>query len=90
MLERTTKPLHIDLELKRKIKFVCEFCNVTPTIIDGSVRTLETTNINYIEPHRIEIKDVTLLAFNYSDDLYVENFEKKIKLNDLEDFIKSL
>ena len=26
MIEVTTKPLHVDLELKKKIEFVCNFC----------------------------------------------------------------
>ena len=82
--------LQFEESLKQRLEFICEFSKVTPTFINGSIRKIDKTNLTYIEPHRIEIKDVTLLAFNYSDDLYVENFEKKIKLNDLEDFIKSL
>ena len=29
-----TKELHFDEELKKKIEFICDFCNTTPTIIN--------------------------------------------------------
>jgi len=90
MLSITTKTLHMDLELKKKLEFVCNFCNVTTEIINGSIRTINLTNISYIEPHRITIKGVTLLAFNYSNVVYVENLGKKIEIKELENFIKTL
>ncbi len=90
MLEITTKPLQFDLELKKKIEFICDFCNTTPEFKNGSIRNLDLTNISYIEPHRIIIKGVTLLAFNYSKELYLESLDKKIELKDLESFIKTL
>ena len=90
MLSIITKPLHLDLELKKKIEFICSFCNVIPEIINGSIRSIEFTNISYIEPHRIIVKDKTLLAFNYSNELYVEGLNKKVEIKALEKFIKSI
>ena len=34
---------------------------------------IERTNLSYIEPHRIIIKGITFLAFNYSKTLYIGN-----------------
>ncbi len=90
MLDIRTKPLTFELELQKKIEFVCNFCNTTPTIINGSIRNIEHINISYIEPHRVIIKGVTFLAFNYSSVLYVESLGKEIEIKDLENFIKSL
>lgn len=90
MLEIITKPLQFDLELKKKIEFICDFCNTTPEFKNGSIRNVDLTNISYIEPHRIIIKGITLLAFNYSNVLYVESLGKKIEIKDLESFIKTL
>lgn len=90
MLSIITKPLHFDLELKRKIEFVCEFCNVSPTIINGSIRNIEFTNISYIEPHRVIIKGIKLLVFNYSNEIFIESLDKKIEIKDLESFIKNI
>ena len=90
MVNITKEKLEIDNELKKKIEFICIFCNTTPTIINGNIRKIEKTNLNYIEPHRIIIKGITFLAFNYSNEIFVENLSKNIKLSDLETFIKQI
>ena len=66
--------------LKQRIRFICEFSKVTPTFINGSIRKLEKTNLTYIEPHRVIIKNITFPIFNYSNDVYISNLTKKIKL----------
>ena len=78
MVNITKKELEIDNELKNRIEFICSFCNTTPTIINGNIRKINKTNLNYIEPHRIIIKDITFLAFNYSNE--VKNLQKKVRL----------
>jgi len=90
MVNITKEKLEIDNELKKKIEFICSFCNTTPIIINGNIRKINKTNLNYIEPHRIIIKGITFLAFNYSNELYVESLEKKIEIKDLESFIKTI
>lgn len=90
MVNITTKELEIESDLKRKIEFICDFCNTKPTIINGKIRKINKTNLNYIEPHRIIIKDITFLAFNYSNEIFIENLSNKIKLADLENYIKQL
>lgn len=90
MVNITKEKLEIDNELKKKIDFICSFCNTTPTIINGNIRKINKTNLNYIEPHRIIIKGITFLAFNYSNEIFVENLSKNIKLSDLETFIKQI
>ena len=45
--------------LKQRLEFICEFAKVTPTFINSSIRKIEKTNILYIEPHRVIIKNVT-------------------------------
>ena len=80
----------LDQSLKKKIEFICEFCHIKPTIINGSIRKIDKTNLSYIEPHRVIVKDTTFLAFNYSTDIYVGSLNKKIQLVELEDYIKNL
>ena len=67
-----------------------EFSKVTPTFINGSIRKLERTNLTYIEPHRVIIKNITFLVFNYSNDIYITNLTKKIKLSELEEYLKNI
>ena len=69
MVNITKKELIIESELKNKIEFICSFCNTTPTFINGNIRNIDRTNLSYIEPHRIIIKGITFLAFNYSKTL---------------------
>ena len=76
--------------LKQRLKFICEFSKVTPTFINGSIRKLDKTNLTYIEPHRVIIKNITLLVFNYSNDVYISNLTKKIKLSELEKYLKNI
>ncbi|CDA52748.1 unknown [Clostridium sp. CAG:533] len=90
MVNITKEKLEIDNELKKKIEFICSFCNTTPIIINGNIRKINKTNLNYIEPHRIIIKGITFLAFNYSNEIFVENLSHKIKISDLETFIKQI
>ncbi len=90
MVNITKEKLEIDNELKKKIEFICSFCNTTPTIINGNIRKINKTNLNYIEPHRIIIKGITFLAFNYSNEIFIENLSKNIKLSDLEAYIKQI
>ena len=88
MIKFTTQELEIESNLKQRLEFICEFCHIKPTIINGSIRKIDKTNLNYIEPHRIIINDTTFLAFNYSNEIFIENLSNKIKLSELENYIK--
>ena len=55
--------------LKQRLEFICEFAKVTLTFIKGSIRKIEKTNLLYIEPHKVIVKNITLLVFNYSNDV---------------------
>lgn len=76
--------------LKQRLEFICEFSKVTPTFVNGSIREIEKTNISYLEPHRVIIKNITFLVFNYSNDVYVSNLSKKIKLSELEEYPQNI
>lgn len=90
MVNIIKQEIEMETALKNKIEFICSFCNTTPTIHNGSIRTIDHTNISYVEPHRIVIKEITYLAFNYETNIYVENLSNPIPLKDLEEYIKSL
>ena len=76
--------------LKQRLEFICEFAKVPPTFINVSIRKLGKTNLTYIEPHRVIIKNITFLVFNYSNDVYISNLTKKIKLSELEEYLKNI
>lgn len=84
------KELEFEECLKQRLEFICEFSKVNPTFINGSVKKLEKTNLTYIEPHRGIIKNITFLVFYYSNDVYISNLTKKIKLSELEEYLKKI
>ena len=90
MVKIIKEELSLEESLKKKIKFICDFTNTTPTIINGSIRKIDKTNLTYIEPHRIIINNITFLAFNYSNEIFIENLSNKIKLSELENYLKSI
>ena len=77
----------IEESLKKKLELICEFSNTTLKIINGSIRKIDRTNLTYVEPHRIIINDITFLAFNYSNEIFIENLSNKIKLSELEEYL---
>ena len=82
MVNIIKKELSLEESLKKKIEFLCDFTNTKPTIINGNIRKVDRTNLIYIEPHRIIINNITFLAFNYSNEIFIENLSNKIKLSE--------
>ena len=82
--------LRFEENLKKRLEFICEFSKVTPTFVSGSIRKIEKTNVYYIEPHRVIVKDITFLVFNYSNDVYISNLVNKIRLSELEEYLKKI
>jgi len=90
MVNIIKEELSLEESLKKKIEFICDFTNTKPTIINGNIRKVDRTNLIYIEPHRIIINNITFLAFNYSNEIFIENLSNKIKLSELEDYLKTI
>ena len=89
MINIIKKEIDVEESLRKRLEFICDFCNTTPTIINGSIRGIAKTNLTYIEPHRIYINNNLYLAFNYSNEIFIENLSNKIKLSELEDYLKT-
>ena len=88
MVSVIKKEIEIEESLKKKIEFIFSFCNTTPIIENGSLRIIESTNLAYVEPHRIYINDNLYFAFNYYNEIFIEKLNNKIKLSELENYLK--
>ena len=88
MINIIKQEIPIDESLKKKLEFVCDFCNTTPTFINGSIRKIDKSNLACVEPYKVIIKNITFLVFNYSTDIYIKNLNNKIQLLELENHIK--
>ena len=80
--------VRMEEHLRKRLEYICEFCRVKPIIINGNLRMIDKINLTYLEPHRIIINDITFLVFNYSNDIFIENLNNKIKLSELENYLK--
>ncbi len=90
MVNIIKEELPMEEQLRKKLNIICDFANVKPTIINGNIRKIDKTNLTYIEPNRIIIKDKTFLIFNYSNEVFIENLSNKIKLSEFEDYLKTI
>ena len=52
-----TKELKTNDKLKRKIEMIGRFTNTTPIINNGYVKNITGTNVAYVMPHIIAIKN---------------------------------
>lgn len=88
MVNIIKEELSLEESLRKKIEFICDFTNNKPTIINGSIRKIDKTNLTYIEPHRIIIN--TLTENNEALNLRVKALNDTIKEKDNEiSFLKS-
>lgn len=84
-----TKQLNISDEFKRKVELICRFTNVYYTLTNGNIKNIKNTNIAYVRPHILRIKDIDYLIFEKCDDIFINGYQEKIKFKDLENYIKA-
>lgn len=88
MLTIETKELVISDKLRKKIEMICKFLCVKTIIINGSIKSIKETNIAYVKPHTVIINNNNYFIFEECDDVFINNFNNKIKFKDLEKYIK--
>ena len=67
MINIIKKEIDVEESLRKRLEIICDFCNTTPTIINGSIRKIDKTNLSYIEPHKIIINNNVLIISLYND-----------------------
>ena len=90
MIKFITQEIPFENSLKQRLEFICQFCKIKPTFINRNIRKIDKTNLFYIEPHRIIIKGIIFLVFNYSTDIYIRNLTNKIQISELEDYLNTI
>lgn len=76
MINIVKKKNKISRELLSKIEWACKFSSIEleqQMVIEGCLRIIEHTNLAYVEPHRVIIKDCLYLFFNEHDYFYVND-----------------
>ena len=90
MIRIVKKKNKIREELLSKIEWACRLNAIKlehKMIFEGCLRIIEHTNLAYVEPHRVIIKDKQFLFFNECDYFYVGDLRNKIPLSQLKDYI---
>lgn len=87
MIQIVKRKINMTEELCSKIKWACTFKNCVPMIKNGSLKIIEHTNLAYVEPHRVIIKDKLFLFFNDHDYFYIGNLKNKYSISRLNDMV---
>lgn len=90
MVKFKKSKLGIEISLRKKLTIICEFCKIEPKFVNGNLITIEHTNLEYVEPHRLLVKDKMFLFFNYGNEVYDGDLTKKVLIKDLENYIRTL
>ena len=90
MLDIIEKEIEFDETLKMRIELICKLAHIKPIFHNGSLKKINHSNLVYVEPHRIEAKNIMILAFNYSNEVYINNIHNKLKIVELEDYLNNL
>ena len=88
MINIIKKEIDVEESLRKRLEIICDFCNTTPTIINGSIRKVDKTNFIYLEIYRIIINNIILLVFSYFNEIFIDILNNIIKLYDLENYLK--
>lgn len=89
MFNITKEEIEMDDKLLGRINNICSLNNTTAKIINGCIRNISNTNISYIEPHRVLINNNLYLFFNDSEEVFINDLNNKIRLVELENYIKA-
>ncbi len=76
MIQIIKKKIIMKEELLSKIKWACMFNKVEPKIYEGNLRIIDRTNLAYVEPHRVIIKEKIYIFFNDVDYFYIDDFNR--------------
>ena len=87
MISIVKRKINMTDELRSKIKWACTFNNCVPKIKDGSLKVVENTNLAYVEPHRVLIKEKLFLFFNEHNYFYIGNLENKYPMSKLREMV---
>ena len=68
---------------------ICRFAYVDCKFVNDNIKLIKNTNIAYVKPHILKVKNNDYLIFEEYDEIFINGYEMKIKFKDLEEYIKA-
>ena len=89
MIQMEIKETSISKELKFKLDLICKMAKVSYTLSNGSIANFKGTNIAFAKPHVLRVNNNDYLIFEESNIVYINGYDRKIKLTELDEYLKS-
>ena len=89
MFKLETKKLTISESFKKKIEIICSFANVKYELIEGNIISVKDTNLGFVKPHILKVKGNDYLLFEDAKTVFINGYKDKIKLTELEEYLKN-
>ena len=86
---KEVKELEFDKEVLKRIEMICRFACVKYEFIPGNIKSIKNTNIAYVKPHILKVKGNDYLILEECEEVFINSYNEKIKLKDLEDYLKN-
>ena len=90
MFKLETKEMKTSERLRKKIEIICSFASVKYELIEGSTISVKNTNLAYVRSHILKVKGNDYLLFEDSNIVFINGYKEKIKLSDLEEYLKTI
>ena len=89
MFKMETKELIMSNDFRKKIEIICKCACVKYKLINGNIVSIRSTNLAYVRPHILKVKGNDYLLFENSNIVFINGYNKKIKLIELENYLKN-
>ena len=89
MFNKETKKLKMSNDFRRKIEMICRFACVKYELINGNIISIKNTNLAYVKPHILKVKGNDYLLFEDSNMVFINGYQDKVMLIELEKHLKN-
>lgn len=68
---------------------ICRFVCIKYEFILGNIKSIKNTNIAYVKPHILKVKENDYLILEECEEVFINSYNKKIRIKDLENYLKN-
>ena len=68
---------------------ICKFAYVEYSFTNGYIINLKNTNIAYVKSHILKVKGNDYLILEECEEVFINGYNKEIRLKDLENYLKN-